>query len=645
MIAEVAVPEDLVVDVGEYSSANGSPLSNLDDDKVGQVDVPLPLSANGEATSTGTVHEDQQEERAEQQADSNLVRDLIEGYVDKKLGSSDPDDPEGLKAKKNKVINRAQMFGIGVSVTGDTVISAKEMGADLVGQFNQLDVDLSPAEVAVEVAAAGSQADVGIQAEAQPIDLERISQEFIVKLTHQVKEKLQGQESKLKNAENYIAFMTQNALAVVKESSAELTTAEYRQKIEDSLRMVAMATEAINFQDKAANAVTLGDHGWHHLYQDMRDALKIAEGFNGDKLTAKQQLLIGLTAAYHDIGYASPQINDAQKDSSANYYLDTGHPLLSFVFVRQNADHFRSILSEEEFDALSAMVINHEDPEAAKAAGPDYEILSRAFAYADAGASVGQEKVPPIVAQVPEVMKFLYLLNQVDVKLKSNEIDQSQADTLIENARNEVQASIEQKGFDPDQAAAILNVFTDHHLSGRTFNLLVGRLAGEMADPKVEEAMDGSKRVVFRMNMGEANELEAYLPEAVKAGAVIAVKVFVEQAGLRVDDQQAKQMHDFLLQTDEAGDLEIADLGITLDREVVVDDEGKVVGVVVKLQTGKVSVIYDSSSRAETQRDFYDKIFTAVAAGNEALVGAINDKILERAELTKFKKSEERQDE
>lgn len=442
--------------------------------------------------------------------------------------------------------------------------------------------------------------------------VETVKAAFITEMNDRIASRLENQETKQVKAKFFIENITEHALAVAL-SDPELTPEEKAQKVENALQLASMAVEAIAKQDVAANAVTLGDHGWNHLVQDLRDSRILAAGLKeGDEgLNANEELILSLAAAFHDIGYSSPEVSDHQQLDSANYGLDKGHPLLSFTFVRQNQEKFRAVLSEEDYQALCTIIVNHENPERADQAGPNYEHLSKAFAHADAAASVGVEKVPPMIAQVPDVIRYAYLLNQGDAAVKSGLITEEQYQELKAKAKADVQNILTSGGYDEEQAKQLLNVFTDTHLTAKSLKFVLGRLTGEMGDIQVATTGEG-KKVALAMNLGEAQTIENFLPGAVNAGAKLAVKVFGEQAGIHLSDEQSSSLMEFMLTDNGSPPLNFEEIGVRATRQ----------GDSVLLESPSVQLMYNPNEQAREQRQFYDKIVAALNQGKQELAEA-----------------------
>lgn len=509
-------------------------------------------------------------------------RDIISSYVKDK--TSDPDTQNGIYERATEFAKESSELG------------------------NQLQTGFDSLGVALE----------------ENSDIEAVKNEFVAKLTQKTTEQLKGQESKVANAKKYIQQTTTFAIDSVLAQREQLPPELFNKKITDALALVTMAVEAITFQDLAANSVTLGDHGWHHLYQDMRDSLVLAEGLSDTELSANDKLMLSLTAAFHDIGYASNQVNKQQKADSKHYNLDIGHPVLSYVFLKANADVFKKVLSEEEFDGFLQMVINHENPERAAQAGEKYEKMSKAFAHADAGASVGREKVPPIVSQAPEVMEYFYSLNQAQVHLDLGAITIDQYNSLVGSAREKVETILKSGAINKEHADQLRNVFTDTHIGKNSLNFILGRLAGEMGPATVVTTTEGQKIIALEMNLGEAQTIENYLPGAVQAGAKLAVKVFGEQAGIKWQGRD-KQLIAFLSSRDSNTEQTRQNITMTVgDIEVTAIKDAN---NSVELTTDTIKLTYNPEKKAEEQRDFYDRIILALSESNKKLTAAVNETI------------------
>ena len=450
--------------------------------------------------------------------------------------------------------------------------------------------------------------------ETENFDIEAATAEFVQKLTAKITSELQGQESKMVNAGLFIDLLTSVAINATIPAENTLTSAEKRAKATDAFRVVSLAAEAISFQDLAADAVTLGDHGWHHLYQDMRDALIIAKELKGTDLNNGEQLLIILTAAFHDIGYASPQISGPQQENSSNYGLDSGHPLMSFVFLQKNMEHFQKVLSPEDFTTFCTMVINHENPERADMAGEQSK-LSESFAIADASASIGMEKLPPALAQIPELIGTMYKIAQVGENQAAGIITKTEAAAAIFDIKAQAKATLSEKyanSFTETHLKKLLNVLDDTHIDNRTVLFMLGRLAGEMGDITAEDNDKGERRIILTMNMGESKNIQAYIPEAVGAGATIATKVFMEQVGVKFTDAVFSQIKTYLLDPAQTAPLEVAGYDKTITVTRISGEPNS-----VALATDSLKVLYNADEKATKQSEFYNTILNTLKSVTE----------------------------
>ncbi|MBU0974870.1 hypothetical protein KKD03_04175, partial [Patescibacteria group bacterium] len=213
---------------------------------------------------------------------------LIKGYLTHKFSS----DEDGV-GKQHSLLRRVKEFSVGSESTKSTT----EIADNLIGDEEQ--------ELVV--------------APDMNIDLETTKQNFKDTMMQRMKDVLRGQESKIENADKFISQLSESLFNSIGEQGLNLE--EERNLVEKGLQLATMVVEAINYQDLAANAVSLGDHGWSHLTQDMHDSMVIAEGLKREDLSAKEKLMLTLTAAFHDIGYASPQVADQQQKDSKNYSL------------------------------------------------------------------------------------------------------------------------------------------------------------------------------------------------------------------------------------------------------------------------------------------------------------------------------------
>jgi hypothetical protein len=495
---------------------------------------------------------------------------------------------------------------------------------------------------------------------------------------------LSGQELKIARMKQYISDMGHWASQCVEEYQKQEpnpSADQIRKYTKNIIQLVVDAARSITFQDLKGSAVTLGDHGWMHLTQDLRDAIIIAEGKHGKTLGAKEKLLLGLAAAYHDIGYAAPQVSDAQRASKGDYgSYDKGHPLLSGVYVELHRSQFEAVLGSEDTSALFQIVVNHENPERAKMAGARAD-LAEAFAIADAGAAFGLDKLPPIITQFPEALAYLNAISYFEAHFDdeilpllqpqrdqrpekigdtqedatqghATEAEQDRIDSLRRKYVEEVinplkQAVIDQVKkrnlFGADlptyydaiaemisgeptelietQAGAMVNAL--HHFNEMSLKFLLGRMSAESLPVQV---IDGV--VVFDIAAGFAREMEQknIISGAVEASSRLSIKLFSEQAGVELSKELEKLLVKVL--SDNSLDSLIADNNKTLLEDLGVKVEtGLLNGGVfqadsadsfIVLSKGSISVrIFAHRPVSEEHRLFYENIQTHLNVANE----------------------------
>jgi len=478
---------------------------------------------------------------------------------------------------------------------------------------------------------------------------------------------LNNQTEKFNRLSQFTDKMYASAEALVAEKAAqENLSPEATKELRDAAHnLVVDAVRSITYQDTAASSVTLGDHGWMHLTQDMRDTEAIASGKLNRALTGQESFVIGLAAAYHDIGYATPEVSDGQRASAKNYgSLDVGHPLLSFVHVRLQSESITKVLGEEATASLEQIIVNHENPERAALAGK-YEVIARSFAEADAGAAFGPDKLPPVVSQVPEVLGYLNALKRQEdfdteilpllaepeeirkLREQIDKIEEPADGTQLEQLQNELKIArdefvtkakldfnaqvvvplrqqvadtITKKITDPDQAISMLNSL--NHFGPNSMKYLLGRMAAESTAPQVENG-----KVVFPINAGFAQSLEnnKVAQNAIFESAKLSVKLFREQAAVSLPPELEGSLIKVLenpstvLKTEQTQQL--ADLGIT----VTMSGEGTD-AVTAHLSTKNIVVQYRYLEPISAkQHEFYQGISTNLDKGNQATTEFINN--------------------
>ncbi len=352
-----------------------------------------------------------------------------------------------------------------------------------------------------------------------------VKRAFAERALAKAQEKIQGQESKQEHAQFFIGHMMESAIQIAREAPAE----QRQQVLKDHLILIEQAVDAISHQDQKAARLTLGDHGWMHLIQDYRDSMVIAEGLKGQELSAKDKLLLGLTSAYHDIGYANPGVHEKQLENPKNYDLDKGHPAVSAAYVVMHSEQFMKVLNDNEFKTLYTIVLKHEGIGQPKdMPAPPY--LVNAFEQADASATFGKDKLPAVIGQVPEAIQYLALLNLraaqekgAESPTKSTMIEE--IDAQVQNVRTELQNIIDARfpGEKEDIKRAL------EHFSGNSLGFVLGRVAGELSPVRME-----GDTTVLTVNAGLAEkfDMEKYFNNAREAVVKLTIKLFDESGGL-----------------------------------------------------------------------------------------------------------------
>lgn len=432
------------------------------------------------------------------------------------------------------------------------------------------------------------------------------SSEYAKELIAEQTEVLRGQAEKIQRMEGFVGQMHGWAEQLLVDFSAQenantektseqknVAIAEYAQDVRQA---VVDAARAITYQDIKASAVTLGDHGWMHLTQDLRDAITIVSEKRpqDNPITAKEQFMLGLAAAYHDIGYAVPEVSDKQKGGEYKSF-DKGHPLNSFVYLAAEADRYKRILGAEDTVALLQIVVNHENPERAHLAKHRKD-LSEAFAFADASAAFGPDKLPPIVTQVPEILAYLgavsmlgseenfatYIYGQMKEPKGSldevkQQFKQQVVDTLKQKVVDEITSS--ERNLHEDQKQALLNSID--HFGPVSLKYLLGRMSAEASKLRVNE----QGQVEISINAGFARHLDNYMPTSTQAASELIVKLFLEESAiLELTEEEHKVTRNALIDmvmqnTQPSTELtaKLQDFGITVTVEENNEEEnGKV---------------------------------------------------------------------
>lgn len=449
------------------------------------------------------------------------------------------------------------------------------------------------------------------RAETVPATPEDLSKQLQV----QVEIELQGQPEKLMRARDYIEKMSQRAAAHSLFRAQELFDLQSPKQIEQPLTLMQLeelqrqehftlvreAVAAISLQDICANRLAIGDHGWMHLTKDMEDAEAIAEGRLGRPLTTNELFLVGLLSAFHDIGYADPEVHDKQVEGPKHYGLDMGHPFSSFIYVKKHRKKFDRVLNASEYQAFSMGVLFHENPEKAHHAGAEYEDVAQAFSYADAAAAFGIFKLPPILAHFPEAVGYLSLLEKT-------------GKTDLPTERAKLEALVRERA--PVQAEDLLEALD--HFSPDSLGRVIGRLSAEMAPITTS---DGVTTLTVRAQVARDFENQGMFAGCVELAVQQTTKLFNELASLQLSKEHQSELWEILQGS-----------GQELSPELAQKISKKVEGGVITLLASekRIAVVFDPTAPVQEQAEYFGAVMRVLREQeiSPATRQAIDDKIL-----------------
>ncbi len=453
---------------------------------------------------------------------------------------------------------------------------------------------------------------VDFQAEDAEFSFESQKERIIVF----TREQLKNQEFKQQKLEFFVTKM----LRAVHDLSNEIDDPKEKQELLSRWeQVIAKATDAILVQDQKATSVTLGDHGFMHLVADFRDAQRILEAQRGQPLSSEDILLLGLASAYHDIGYASPEVNGLQKEDPRFYSVDKGHPVLSAAFVLSQKEEMLQVLSEEEFQALYHMVITHENPDRAHKAGR-YSDLALAFSLADAAAAYGVDKLPPSM-QEEEVVAYVALLgfvgqlehtlNEESVSLARDEtksfaeLTSSQRylrlllDELEKRRQNLVQHASEK--YTTEYATAFVNSLD--HYSSRSIGFVLGRIAGERSS----EIYGDNGYIVIETadGIGRGFDQSSHFTGAAEAARKYVIKMIDELGALKLSKEEKQAALAFLSNPEIDLSQEYPNVDLSGKLNLQTRDDGK---LELTAPERKVKILFEPDRVMKSDGDYVDRV-------------------------------------
>lgn len=503
---------------------------------------------------------------------------------------------------------------------------------------------------------------------AEAIQQPERSGEYAQVLIQEQMKILEGQSEKVDRMVQFVTQMNEWSNELITEFvatestrtdiTAEEVAANIKQYQNEIQQQVVESTRSITYQDIRASAITLGDHGWMHLTQDLRDSYRIASLKRGEDLHSREKFMLGIASAFHDIGYAVPEVSDPQRSSKGKYStFDKGHPINSYVYLVAQKNKYITILGQEAADALFQIVANHESPEKAERAGK-YSEIAEAFALADASAAFGQDKLPPIIVQIPEVLsylnavnmgssvdKFRFIYDQINeeitieeaLELFQTEVVQKLKDVVVDRIDEKIQhkspSGADSKTALMYQSDALKN--TIDHFSPLSLSFLLGRMSAEAAPLQVNP----NKKVQFTINAGFARELDVpdedeankdstehtvargIIKNSIQESAVLTVKLFLELSALNISDKSVVKALVNCVAKNEVPSIDLEEklqeLGINLD---VVDSSADEPNVSrsVRIESEKIVVVSKTDEGISEQNTaFYNDVSQKLDVANQ----------------------------
>lgn len=547
------------------------------------------IQAPGNGDRVGTTDHsgpaNEQNPGLETQAKPHRLSEDVEMYAKRKVGSGEADDGQYTEKQAttiDDIKNRVEEF---VVRGGSTELNNRV--ANLIARDSAYP----------QVLDSFTTYD---QAEAGFIDLRDQILAPIEKL-------LKKQEAKQYNASTFVDTMLTVAYGIVEDVPQE----QQMGMLKSLTTEIQKSADLITFQDLCASRLTIGDHGWMHLFQDYRDAVSIANGIKGESFTNKDIFKLGMVAAYHDTGYANPLVHDRQQEGPQNYNLDKGHPATSAAYFLTQKERLinSGIFSEEEFTATYQMVLNHENPEAAALAGSTHEDLSWAFAIADAGAAFGIDKLPPSM-QRPDVVQYLSWLDfKGQVTAKRSTTDDRDEVVYLELLDREINAELDKQknelvqrikeDYTAEQAQAVIASLD--HFGSRSMGFVLGRLSGEVQPPLVNS--DGNTVIKVFGGVGGEFDNSGYFNGSKDACVKLTSKMAGELGVLGLSDAQLREVQGFLQNPNAYQNQEEAlSEGLRAKLKLSVDTDGV---IIMQPIDSRLIIQYNQSGRHKTGEGEY----------------------------------------
>ncbi len=298
-------------------------------------------------------------------------------------------------------------------------------------------------------------------------------------------------------------------LNIYKEAYLDADVEKIFSIVKDNARKLAYQTE----RDK--QVFSGSDHGTRHILEgNMNMADKMLDSL-GDRVTAKDKVLVHQIIVDHDLGYT---VGIAQAKQSFNASKD--HPIFSTKFVEDNKDYYVDKFGEDAYEAIKEGILQHSYVKSEYSTvtdeekGFNFETIRSITSTVDALGVTAETKCPAFFRE-PAVVEVLQ-----KIKLYNDTNEEGLTDEQMDKYKKELFA-IADKEPNKKRKEAFHNAISNQ-FNGFIVDTTLGQFTGVLKDIQIVEN-DGKLIPHIKMDISQVQALLGNL-----FGDKIALKSFTK---------------------------------------------------------------------------------------------------------------------
>ncbi|NCD01112.1 hypothetical protein EOL94_03415 [bacterium] len=284
-----------------------------------------------------------------------------------------------------------------------------------------------------------------------------------------------------------------NFLNIYKEAYPDADLDKILIVVKDNARKLAYQTE----RDK--EVFSGSDHGTKHIIEgNINMADKMLKGL-GDKITAKDKVLVHQIIIDHDMGYT---VGIAQAKES--FQASKDHPIFSARFVEDNKDYYIDKFGEDAYQAIKEGILQHSYVKSEystptdKEKGFNFETIRSITSTVDALGVTAEIKCPAFFRQA-EVIEVLQ-----KIKLYNDTHEEGLTDKQMDKYKEKLHA-IADKETNKKRQESFHNAI-DNQFNSFTVDVTLGQYTGVLKDIEMVEK-DGEVVPNIKMDISRAQAL------------------------------------------------------------------------------------------------------------------------------------------